>query len=107
MLFSMPFSSTARNLFKVIMLNEKSIWKKYFEGRFKDKDYAINKFNQHIENVKASIPEERLLIFHPKDGWEPLCKFLNVPIPSESFPNTNTREKFSDWAKGIVIDVLK
>ena len=107
MLFSMPFSSTARNLFKVIMLNEKSIWKKYFEGRFKDKDYAINKFNQHIENVKASIPEERLLIFHPKDGWEPLCNFLNVPIPSEPFPNTNTREKFSDWAKGIVIDVLK
>ena len=107
MLLSMPFSSTARNLFKVIMLNEKSIWKKYFEGKFKDKNYAINKFNQHIEQVKATIPNERLLIFHPKDGWEPLCEFLNVAVPSKPFPNTNTREKFNDWAKGIVIDVLR
>lgn len=106
MLFSMPFSSTARNLFKVIMLNEKSIWKKYFEGKFKDKDYAISKFNQHIEDVKATIAEDRLLVFHPKEGWEPLCKFLNVDMPSEPFPNTNTRENFHDWATGVVKEVL-
>lgn len=107
MLFSMLYSSTARNLFKVILLNEKSIWKKYFEGRFKDKDYTINKFNQHIEDVKKNIPAERLLIFQPGDGWEPLCQFLGVPVPEEPFPRSNKRENFHEWATGIVKDVLK
>lgn len=107
MLLSMIWSTTARNLFKVIMLNDKSIWRKYFDGKFKDKAYTINKFKQHTEDVKRQIPNNRLLIFHPKDGWEPLCTFLNLSIPSEPFPNTNTKQNFHEWAKGIVNDVLK
>ena len=106
MLVSMLFSSKARNLFKAIMLNDKSIWKKFFEGKFKDKAYTIQKFNKHIEEVKSTIPADRLLIFHPKDGWEPLCQFLEVPTPSTPFPNTNKGEDFDTWAKGIVRDVL-
>ena len=88
------------------MLNEKSIWKKFFENRVKDKTYAIQKFNNHIDTVRSTIPEERLLVFHPRDGWEPLCSFLNVEVPDTSFPNTNRGEDFSVWAKGVVNDVL-
>ncbi|MEP2936441.1 MAG: sulfotransferase family protein [Gilvibacter sp.] len=106
MLLSLPFSSTARNLFKVILLNEKSLWKKYFEGKFEDKEYAIGKFNQHIVDVKREIPENRLLLFHPRDGWAPLCEFLNVPVPDEPFPNANKGEDFASWAKGIIKEVL-
>lgn len=107
MLLSMPFSATARNLFQVILLNDKSIWKKLFDGNFKDKNYAIQKFNNHIEKVKRVIPKDRLLIFEVKDGWEPLCNFLNKEIPSEPFPKSNKKENFHTWAKGIVIDVMK
>ena len=107
MLFSMLFSSKARNLFKVIKLNDKSLWGKYFEGKFEDKNYTIQKFKDHIEEVKNSIPKERLLIFQPSDGWNPLCKFLEVEIPSDPFPNSNKRENFNLWARGIVNDVLK
>jgi hypothetical protein len=106
-LFKMPFSSTARNLLKVIKLNDKSIWAKFFEGKFKDKDYAINKFNNHIEEVKAIIPSEQLLIFEAKDGWKPLCEFLNVPIPETDYPRTNKGEDFHAWATGVVKEVLK
>ena len=28
-----------------------------------------------------------------KEGWEPLCKFLNKPIPDEPFPNINDRDQ--------------
>ncbi len=107
MVLMMPFSATARNLFQVIMLNDKSTWKKYFEGNFKDKNYAIQRFNDHIEDVKKSIPKERLLIFESKDGWEPLCDFLNVEIPSEPYPNSNKKEDFHERAKNIVKGVLK
>ena len=107
MLFKMIYSSKARNLFKVIQLNEKSIWKKFFEGNFEDKAYAIQKFNDHIEQVKNNIPKDRLLIFHPREGWEPLCEFLGVDVPAEPFPNTNKKQNFSEWAIGIVEDVLR
>ena len=46
--------------------------------------------------VRATIPVERLLVFSPTDGWEPLCRFLDVPIPAGDFPRSNAREEF--WA---------
>jgi hypothetical protein len=30
-----------------------------------------------------------LLIYNVKEGWKPLCDFLDVPIPDGPFPNTN------------------
>ena len=32
-----------------------------------------------IEMVKQSVPAEKLLIFNVKQGWAPLCKFLDLP----------------------------
>ncbi|KAM0366855.1 hypothetical protein ACHAPK_008335, partial [Fusarium culmorum] len=34
-------------------------------------------------------PKERLLEWTVQDGWEPLCKFLDKPIPDEPFPHVN------------------
>ena len=36
----------------------------------------------------------RLLVFSVDQGWEPLCKFLDVPVPSTPYPLTNTTEEF-------------
>ena len=33
-------------------------------------------YNQWVEEVKAHVPKDRLLVFSVKEGWEPLCKFL-------------------------------
>ena len=32
-----------------------------------------------LEHVKNVVPSDKLLVFNVKQGWEPLCKFLNVP----------------------------
>jgi len=61
-----------------------------------DREGLINGFIAHNKAVREIIPEEQLLIFQVKDGWEPLCKFLNVPLPNEPFPRTNNREEFWD-----------
>ena len=42
--------------------------------------------------VEALVPRERLLRFDVRDGWGPLCDFLDRPAPSEPFPWTNRRE---------------
>ena len=33
------------------------------------------------------------LRFNAKDGYEPLCKLLGVPVPSESFPRVNSTKE--------------
>ena len=51
-------------------------------------------FNNWVEEVKRTVPKEKLLVFSVKEGWEPLCKFLNVPVPEEPFPKTNDSAAF-------------
>lgn len=46
-------------------------------------------FKDWENSVKANIPPERLLVHRAKDGWEPLCKFLGVPVPDEPYPHIN------------------
>ena len=60
-----------------------------FEGRFEDKLYAIEVFNQHNEEVERRVPKERLLVYEVKEGWGPLCEFLGVEEPDEPFPRLN------------------
>ncbi len=77
-----------RHLKKMI---EDAVWNRLFHGRFLDKDYAIQVFNDHVEEVKGSISSDKLLIFNVKEGWQPLCEFLDVPVPDRPFPHANHR----------------
>ena len=55
---------------------------------------AVRFFNDWKEQVIQDVPADRLLVFEVKEGWDPLCKFLGVSKPDESFPNTNdTKEQ--------------
>ena len=56
---------------------------------YSDKDAMISKFLDNNLSVKAAIAEERLLVFHPGDGWAPLCKFLGQSPPETEFPHCN------------------
>jgi hypothetical protein len=40
------------------------------------------------------VPADRLLVWHPKDGWEPLCELLEVDVPEAPLPNVNDTENF-------------
>jgi len=63
-------------------------------GRPMEHDAAIADFRRHNEEVRRVIAPERLLVFEAKQGWAPLCKFLNVPVPDAPFPHANTTEQF-------------
>ncbi len=60
-----------------------------FDNRFEDKAHAIAVFKRHIDEVRAAIAPARLLVFDVREGWEPLCRFLGVPVPDEPFPRLN------------------
>lgn len=59
-------------------------------------------FIAHNEAVKAAIPARQLLVFEVKDGWQPLCDFLALPVPDMSFPRTNDRQEFWDRVSGRI-----
>ncbi len=59
-------------------------------------------FMAHNEAVKRAIPADRLLVYQVKEGWEPLCAFLGVPVPDTPFPRSNDRAEFWDRVAGKI-----
>jgi hypothetical protein len=71
------------------------IWQGTFGGRFEDKQHALTVFEQHNQEVIRRVPAERLLVYEVKEGWEPLCRFLDVPVPASTpFPRLNDTAEF-------------
>ena len=71
---------------------QKTIWDK-MENRMQDKAHMVEFFNRRSEQIIAAIPAERLLVYQVSDGWEPLCEFLDVPVPVMEFPRINSRNE--------------
>jgi hypothetical protein len=72
----------------VEMVN-RQIWDGTFSGNILNKQAAIEVYESHVARVKSIVPAERLLVHSPKDGWEPLCAFLDKPVPSSPYPHAN------------------
>lgn len=67
----------------------KSILSETFDNRFEDKAHALEVFERHTKEVCDAIEPARLLVFDVREGWAPLCRFLEVPVPDEPFPRLN------------------
>ena len=66
-----------------------------------DKHKVIEAYNRNsaefrsvLELGEGTINKQRMLIYHVSQGWEPLCAFLDKPIPDVHFPNINSRKAF-------------
>ena len=64
---------------------------------------SIRFFEDWIEDVKNFVPPEKLLIFHVQEGWEPLCKFLDLPVPNLAFPRLNDTEVLRSKFKNLYL----
>ena len=64
---------------------------------------AMERWN---EQVKASVPVDRLLVWEPAQGWEPLCEFLDVAVPDGPVPNVNDTSAFKEGILGGGLAVL-
>lgn len=71
-------------------------------GDISDKKAVIAAFHAHNARVADAFGPERLLRFEARDGWAPLCRFLDMPVPDEAFPHINSKEEFDG-----VLELLK
>ncbi len=64
---------------------------------------AMERWN---ERVKEIVPADRLLVWNPGGGWDPLCEFLGVAVPVEPLPRLNDTLSFREGIIGGALDVL-
>jgi hypothetical protein len=76
----------------------------YLQDRMHDKEHLMQRFQEHIEEVKRTIPSSRLLVFEVKEGWEPLCEFLDLPVPDFEFPFVNDTEATQEIISRIIAE---
>jgi hypothetical protein len=69
-----------------------------FTPDWRDPDAAKAAYEAHNERVRATIPPERLLVWRPGDGWDPICAALGLAVPDEPFPHVNTTADFRELA---------
>lgn len=93
---------------RFIAMIDSVIWQGTFHSNFADKAYAIAIFNQHIAEVKRVVPPQQLLVYEVKQGWAPLCDFLDVPVPADKpFPRLNDSAQFQQaFRKRIAYGLL-
>lgn len=69
-----------------------------FTGEFgehlHDRAFLTGYFQRHNAAVQAAIAPERLLVYEPGQGWEPLCRFFDLPVPDAPYPSENSRSDF-------------
>jgi len=54
---------------------------------------AMERYN---EEVKATVPADRLIVWSPADGWEPICEALELPVPDVPFPRIHDTTAFGE-----------
>ncbi|PHN02048.1 sulfotransferase family protein [Flavilitoribacter nigricans] len=102
MMAKMAFNPRLRKVINCIKFVRGFLWEKQFEGKFEDKAFVEEIFRDYIESVKAFVPADKLLVYDVRDGWEPLCTFLGVPVPDEPLPHLNKKENFKSMLGELV-----
>jgi hypothetical protein len=59
-------------------------------------EWMADAFRRHSAEVQATVPADRLLVWKPADGWEPLCELLELPVPDAPLPRINDTAGFND-----------
>ena len=68
------------------------LWKVFAKGDFAR--HGKDAFHEHYQRVRELVPPDRLLEYRVSEGWEPLCRFLDLEIPDRPFPAGNEQESF-------------
>lgn len=95
------YASMEKTIFKTLgesserdSVGIKLIAERVFGGRLDDRDHAVSIYEKNIADVQAAFGSDRLLTYNLGDGWESLCRFLDVPVPDTPFPRTNSAAEF-------------
>jgi len=75
----------------------KEMWQRsgLLNGEATTLEWMAAGFERYVAQVRRRVPADQLLVWSPADGWEPLCDFLERPVPDMPFPRVNDTEQFA------------
>jgi len=83
------------------IMGRKLVNDRTFGGNVEDPAHLAAVYEKHNDEVRRTIPAERLLVYQVSEGWEPLCKFLGLPVPAVDYPKVNSTEEFKSRVAAI------
>ncbi|KAJ3548649.1 hypothetical protein NM208_g898 [Fusarium decemcellulare] len=94
-------SCLSKELFWSWHLYERFMWPGLFRALDGNIETGIARngkwvYREHCNMIRGLVPKERLLEWTVEDGWEPLCEFLDKPVPDEAFPHANVAAGWED-----------
>jgi hypothetical protein len=78
-----------------------------FAGSYAERQEMIDAAKRWDDEVKGTVPADRLVVWEPADGWEPICEAVGVAVPSEPLPNVNDTAAFKTGIIGGALDSLQ
>lgn len=77
-----------------------------YAGNHHDRETLIAAMERWNDQVKDHVPADRLVVWQPADGWEPICEALGVPVPEQPLPHVNDTQGFKDMLIGGSLQAL-
>jgi hypothetical protein len=103
----MQYVSTARTIVDPLWDGYIAMMKEMWEqsglldaGEDTTAEWMAGAMERYNEEVKQTVPADRLLVWTAADGWDPICEFLGVTAPDTPFPRLNDGKMFA----GRIID---
>ena len=81
-------------------------WRELYGPPPEGQKYVLGRqiWERHIDYLERTVPKDKLVYFDVKEGWEPLCKALDVPVPvGVDFPRINDGAAIEEFAKKHII----
>ncbi|KAI0855173.1 hypothetical protein F4860DRAFT_52469 [Xylaria cubensis] len=83
------------------------LWMLKFSGimqwRYQSEKIQEDTLRKHEQHLRETVPPEKLFWYNVSEGWEPLCRILNVPVPDIPFPHNNNKMNASKVVREHVI----
>ncbi|RMZ16196.1 hypothetical protein D0860_01211 [Hortaea werneckii] len=95
-----PLDPKALHLIQLIV-SHAPVWKELWADYHQGTTSAKKAYEEYNSKIKAIVPRDRLLVFYVKEGWGPLCEFLELQPPDTPFPRRNDTEVFVKNTKVI------
>jgi hypothetical protein len=78
-----------------------AMFKRQWGDKPLDRESSIAVMRANTERAMREVPRNRLLVWNASEGWEPICKALNLTVPRTPFPRSNTRADWRDRVEGL------
>lgn len=97
------FSRTVQDVWKYCEEHMRNIPTQGRPELYEDASTLMAGYEAWMDFVRKTVPPERLLVFDVRQGWGPLCEFLELPVPSTPFPHVNEKAVVDITLMGLTL----